>query len=204
MTGTTRSPPARGRTWIPVPAGGLPDRPRPRGAARIVDNLKAQLSTRWPSIVQELRSYGDLSLPAFLNESGMESPDSCDGQRPGQTTPRGWPPRTDWHRRPSRGRSAASRPSCSPTSMTRFGRGFLAARRLAPLYASLSPANSGSQGCSSSRSGPTAAASFDRCWLRRSSSGACDPVRDPGRDRPRLRRRAPRLAGSPAVLPRFG
>ena len=38
----------------------------------VLANIKSQLSTNWKQIVAELRSYGDLSLPEFLHESGLE------------------------------------------------------------------------------------------------------------------------------------
>lgn len=41
----------------------------------VLDNIRSQVASRWPDMVAELRSYGDLSLPAFIDESGVELPD---------------------------------------------------------------------------------------------------------------------------------
>ncbi len=41
----------------------------------VLANIRAQVSERWPQIVAELRSYGDMTLPSFLEESGMELSD---------------------------------------------------------------------------------------------------------------------------------
>ena len=47
----------------------------------VLANIKAQLSTSWKQIVAELRSYGDLSLAEFLNESGLELGDVLKGDK---------------------------------------------------------------------------------------------------------------------------
>ncbi|EGD40917.1 putative helicase [Nocardioidaceae bacterium Broad-1] len=76
MTGLTRAAlrreVERGFPFLPAGCQIVMDR---EAQALIVDNLKSQISNRWPSMVQELRSYGDLSLSEYLNESGMELPD---------------------------------------------------------------------------------------------------------------------------------
>ncbi len=41
----------------------------------VLDNIKSQVANRWPQIVAELRSYGDLDLANFLDESGLELSD---------------------------------------------------------------------------------------------------------------------------------
>lgn len=41
----------------------------------ILENIRAQVSRRWPQMVAELRSYGDHSLESFLQESGVELSD---------------------------------------------------------------------------------------------------------------------------------
>ncbi|GAB2867980.1 DEAD/DEAH box helicase [Myroides odoratimimus subsp. xuanwuensis] len=41
----------------------------------ILDNLRAQVANSWKSMTAELRSYGDLDLPTFVHESGIELPD---------------------------------------------------------------------------------------------------------------------------------
>src|SRR5690606_30333292 len=40
----------------------------------VLDNVKSQVSRRWPQLVAEARSYGDLTLARFLEESGLELP----------------------------------------------------------------------------------------------------------------------------------
>lgn len=62
----------RGFPFLPSGCQIIMDR---AAQALIVENLKSQISSRWPSIVQELRSYGDQDLPTFLAESGLELPD---------------------------------------------------------------------------------------------------------------------------------
>jgi hypothetical protein len=47
----------------------------------VLANIKRQLSTSWKQIVAELRSYGDLSLPNFLHESGLELGDVLKSDR---------------------------------------------------------------------------------------------------------------------------
>ena len=47
----------------------------------VLANIKSQLSTSWKQIVAELRSYGDLSLPDFLHESGLELGDVLKGDK---------------------------------------------------------------------------------------------------------------------------
>jgi superfamily II DNA or RNA helicase/HKD family nuclease len=41
----------------------------------VLDNIRSQIANRWPQIVAELRSLGDVDLPTFLNESGLELSD---------------------------------------------------------------------------------------------------------------------------------
>jgi superfamily II DNA or RNA helicase/HKD family nuclease len=41
----------------------------------VLENIRSQIANRWPQIVAELRSYGDLDLPLFLSESGLELSD---------------------------------------------------------------------------------------------------------------------------------
>ncbi|WP_244963099.1 DUF3427 domain-containing protein [Nocardioides dongkuii] len=41
----------------------------------VLENIRAQVAQRWKDITRELRSYGDLDLPTFLHESGVELPD---------------------------------------------------------------------------------------------------------------------------------
>jgi superfamily II DNA or RNA helicase/HKD family nuclease len=41
----------------------------------ILENLRAQVANSWKAMAAELRSYGDLDLPTFVQESGVELPD---------------------------------------------------------------------------------------------------------------------------------
>jgi len=41
----------------------------------VLDSIRTQLTNRWPSLVAELRSYGDIDLAGFLHESGVELAD---------------------------------------------------------------------------------------------------------------------------------
>ena len=41
----------------------------------ILENLRTQVANSWKSMTAELRSYGDLDLPTFVQESGIELPD---------------------------------------------------------------------------------------------------------------------------------
>ena len=41
----------------------------------VLENIRAQVSNRWPQMVAELRSYGEQSLASFLQESGIELSD---------------------------------------------------------------------------------------------------------------------------------
>lgn len=41
----------------------------------VLENIRSQVSARWPQMVAELRSYGDQSLRSFLHESGLELSD---------------------------------------------------------------------------------------------------------------------------------
>ena len=52
----------------------------------VLSNLKQQLSARWPDMVKELRSLGDISLADFLSETGLGLADLL---KPG-STPRSW------------------------------------------------------------------------------------------------------------------
>lgn len=42
---------------------------------RVLDNIKAQIATRWKHLVAELRAVGDVDLRTYLDESGVELPD---------------------------------------------------------------------------------------------------------------------------------
>lgn len=41
----------------------------------VLENIRGQIPNRWPQMVAELRSYGDLDLPTFLAEAGVELSD---------------------------------------------------------------------------------------------------------------------------------
>lgn len=41
----------------------------------VLENIRSQVSARWPQMVAELRSYGEQTLGSFLHESGLELSD---------------------------------------------------------------------------------------------------------------------------------
>ena len=82
ITGATRTGLQRqveqGFPFLPAGSQIVLDR---QAQAIVLTNIKSQLSTSWNQIVAELRSYGDLSLPDFLHESGLELGDFLKGDR---------------------------------------------------------------------------------------------------------------------------
>ena len=169
---------ARDRAGLPVPAVRLPDRHGPAGAepgAREHPRRRSRTagSRWWPSCARTATT----TSRTFLDESGIELSDilrrgshswtrlrrdaglpTASGLRDGGATAQARP-RLRSRRRPARGRRHTS--DCSPTT-----------RRPTP---SCPPASSGWPGCSSSRSGPTAAVTprTTRAWPR---CGASEPL----------------------------
>lgn len=47
--------------------------------ALILENVKSQVSRRWPQVIQDLRHIGDTGLPDFLTRSGLTLPDVLRG-----------------------------------------------------------------------------------------------------------------------------
>jgi superfamily II DNA or RNA helicase/HKD family nuclease len=47
----------------------------------VLDNIRTALPVRWPDRVRELRELGDVSLPTYLNETGLEREDVYRGGR---------------------------------------------------------------------------------------------------------------------------
>ena len=45
----------------------------------VLDNIRTALPTRWPERVRELRELGDVSLPTYLHETGLERDDIYQG-----------------------------------------------------------------------------------------------------------------------------
>jgi superfamily II DNA or RNA helicase/HKD family nuclease len=76
MTGATRrgleEQVERGFPFLPSGTQILLDR---QTQESVLENIRAQVSSRWPRIVAELRSYGEHSLGSFLYESGVELAD---------------------------------------------------------------------------------------------------------------------------------
>ncbi|MSZ77634.1 MAG: DEAD/DEAH box helicase, partial [Actinobacteria bacterium] len=62
----------RGFPFLPSGCQIVMDR---RSQELILDNLRSQVANSWKAITAELRSYGDLDLPTFVHESGIELPD---------------------------------------------------------------------------------------------------------------------------------
>jgi superfamily II DNA or RNA helicase/HKD family nuclease len=62
----------RGFPFLPSGCQIVMDR---QAQSLILANLRTQIASRWTSITAELRAYGDLDLPTFVHESGVELPD---------------------------------------------------------------------------------------------------------------------------------
>ena len=62
----------RGFPFLPSGCQIVMDR---QAQALILENLRTQVANSWKSMAAELRSYGDLDLPTFVHESGIELPD---------------------------------------------------------------------------------------------------------------------------------
>ena len=62
----------RGFPFLPSGCQIVMDR---HAQALILENLRSQVANSWKSMTAELRSYGDLDLPGFVRESGIELPD---------------------------------------------------------------------------------------------------------------------------------
>lgn len=76
LTGLTRTGVERGVKegfpFLPSGAQIVMDR---QSQQIVLENLKAQIASRWRQIVAELLSYGDTDLPTFLEESGVDLSD---------------------------------------------------------------------------------------------------------------------------------
>lgn len=76
LTGLTRQAIVRqvehGFSFLPSGSQIVLDR---KSQAAILENLKGQVANRWHQLAAELRSYGDLTLEAFLREAGVELAD---------------------------------------------------------------------------------------------------------------------------------
>lgn len=62
----------RGFPFLPSGCQIVMDR---QAQALVLENIRAQVSARWPQMVAELRSYGEQTLGSFLHESGLELSD---------------------------------------------------------------------------------------------------------------------------------
>ena len=62
----------RGFPFLPSGCQVVMDR---QAQSLILENLRTQVANSWKSMTAELRSYGDLDLPTFVHESGIELPD---------------------------------------------------------------------------------------------------------------------------------
>lgn len=76
LTGETRAglvrEVERGFPFLPAGCQIVMDR---QSQAIVLGNIKSQVAQRWPAIAAELRSYGDLDLPSFLREAGIDLSD---------------------------------------------------------------------------------------------------------------------------------
>jgi superfamily II DNA or RNA helicase len=62
----------RGFPFLPSGCQIVMDR---QAQALILENLRTHVANSWKAMAAELRSYGDLDLPTFVRESGIELPD---------------------------------------------------------------------------------------------------------------------------------
>ncbi len=62
----------RGFPFLPSGCQIVMDR---QAQSLILENLRNQVANSWKSMTAELRSYGDLDLPTFVHQSGIELPD---------------------------------------------------------------------------------------------------------------------------------
>lgn len=62
----------RGFPFLPSGCQIVMDR---QAQSLVLENIRSQVSARWPQLVAELRSYGDQTLGSFLHESGLELSD---------------------------------------------------------------------------------------------------------------------------------
>ena len=62
----------RGFPFLPAGCQIVMDR---QAQSIVLENIKAQVANRWPAMVSELRSYGDMDLRTFMDESGIELAD---------------------------------------------------------------------------------------------------------------------------------
>jgi len=62
----------RGFPFLPSGCQIVMDR---QAQSLVLENVRSQVSARWPQMVAELRSYGDQTLQSFLHESGLELAD---------------------------------------------------------------------------------------------------------------------------------
>ena len=62
----------RGFPFLPSGCQIVMDR---QAQALVLENLRSQVANSWRAMTSELRSYGDLDLPGFIRESGVELPD---------------------------------------------------------------------------------------------------------------------------------
>jgi len=76
LTGLTRAGLEREiRRNFPLLPAGCQIMMDQQAQAAILDNIRSQVASRWSQIVAELRSYGDMDLPTFLHESGLDLSD---------------------------------------------------------------------------------------------------------------------------------
>lgn len=62
----------RGFPFLPSGCQIVMDR---QAQALVLENLRSQVANSWKAMTSELRSYGDLDLPGYIRESGVELPD---------------------------------------------------------------------------------------------------------------------------------
>ena len=147
----------RGFPFLPSGCQIVMDR---QAQSLILENLRTQVANSWKSMTAELRSYGDLDLPAFVHESGIELPDILRrGQRSWTQLRRdaGLPTSVGT---PREGRAPQADPRFRPRRRrTPGGRLPPAAELRHPVRRPHPGSNSGWRGCSSSQRSPVPTAS---------------------------------------------
>ena len=158
----------------------------------VLENLKSQIANRWAQIVAQLRVTKDDSLESFLESSGLELSDilrrgSHSWTKLRQDAGLETLPGSDLEEKLlKRVRAFAHVDDPMRAAPT------VAARGDAPATTTCRPPNSGSRGCSTTRSGPTVAGSPRRRRLRRDASRDSGARRNLERCRPELRGRSAR------------
>ena len=201
LTGSTRRGLERDiEQRLPVPAVRLPDRDGPAGPGDRAGEPAGQIANRWRRSSPSCGRTATRTWRRSSTESGLELADILRRGSQSWTQLRRDAGPPDAGRLRPRGRRCSSGSAPSPTSTTSCGprryRGSSATTR--PRTTTCRRPSSGSRGCCSSRSGPTAAATTSlRRWPRSSARTSARPRDElPRGRRPVASTRAPRDAAA--------